>query len=84
MLRELTFAGLMSLVGAPCAAASEAPACETNDARGAIEEPATAPPPPTARPTVAQREPAPVRVPPRRRNGKPIPDAELIGPRGAL
>jgi hypothetical protein len=38
----------------------------------------------TARPTVAQREAAERPAPERRRNGKRIPDAELIGPRGAL
>ena len=38
----------------------------------------------TARPTVAQREVAERPAPERRRNGKRIPDAELIGPRGAL
>lgn len=64
--------------------------CQVDDTRRAVEEQRAAPPatPTAARPTVAQREApeqAATRAPAeRRRSGKRIPDAELIGPRGAL
>lgn len=64
--------------------------CQVDDTRRVVEEQraAPAPAPTVARPTVAQRETSEqtARTPSadRRRNGKRIPDAELIGPRGAL
>jgi hypothetical protein len=81
---------LITAVTAPVAMAAETGLdCQIDDSRRAVEEQRAAPPPTpnTARPTVAQRDiseaqrAAPVD---RRRNGKRIPDAELIGPRGAL
>jgi hypothetical protein len=87
LVRELVFAGLLSLTGAPADSSETAP-CETGDARRAIEQPVVQPPAPQA-PSVTLRrvgreDAVASRTPPRRRNGKPIPDAELIGPRGAL
>jgi hypothetical protein len=86
------FASLFSVAAIPVAGATENTAeCQLDDARRAesqrVEAPSTAATT-TARPTVAQREAVtePVARPPgeRRRGGKRIPDAELIGPRGAL
>lgn len=79
---------LFSVAACPFAVAAESAAdCELDETRReahARAEPAP-PAPPAARPTLAQREAEaqPAR-PERRRNGRPIPDAELIGPRGAL
>lgn len=86
-------AGLFTAALTPLAFASETTAeCQLDDARRDAPPPrAEAPPTPapsTARPTVARRETAEQAAPrveaPRRRSGKRIPDAELIGPRGAL
>lgn len=72
----------------PMAMASEGGAdCDVDDVRRATQQSleTPAPAPTVARPTVAQRDAPPARpAPDRRRNGKRIPDAELIGPRGAL
>ena len=89
-MRVWILAGLLTAAMAPLAAASENTAeCQLDETRRAAasrdEAPAT--PAPTARPTAAPRvaaEQAPRPETPRRRNGKRIPDAELIGPRGAL
>jgi len=85
--------GLFSIVAVPMAHASETfDECQLDDSRrSASERPAVAPPSQsgsapqalamqreTASPTAARAEAA------RRRDGKRIPDAELIGPRGAL
>jgi hypothetical protein len=83
-------AGLFTVATAPIAAAAEdfsecqldesrRPAAERVDAQAAA-------PAATARATVAQRAPETTQRQPveRRRSGKRIPDAELIGPRGAL
>lgn len=83
---------LITAATCPVAMAVEAGGldCQVDDSRRAAEEQRAAPPPApsAARPTVAQREvaePGAARTPAeRRRNGKRIPDAELIGPRGAL
>ncbi len=93
-MKVLILAGLFSVAAIPFAAASETVAeCELDDARRAHQQraEATAPEPNVARPTIvqrdesAQREEAPQRAAAvRRRSGKPIPDAELIGPRRAL
>lgn len=83
-------AGLFTAAMAPLAAASEnALECQLDDTRRAAAPRAEAPatPAPAARPAAAPRvaaEQAPRPETPRRRNGKRIPDAELIGPRGAL
>lgn len=92
-------AGLFTVAAAPFAAAAETDAaCQLDDSRRGITQRVDGPPPPapqsTARPTVAPRQVAQaeqgaveqtVRQPPdRRRSGKRIPDAELIGRRGAL
>ena len=82
--------GLFTAVMAPLAAASENPLeCQLDDTgrstQPRIEAPAS--PAPTARPTAAPREAAVQTTPretARRRGVKRIPDAELIGPRGAL
>jgi hypothetical protein len=83
-------AGLFTAVASPLAGATETTAeCQVDETRRAAQHRTEAPAAPTAsaRPTVAQRDVAePARPAPaeRRRNGKRIPDAELIGPRGAL
>jgi hypothetical protein len=84
-------AGLFTVAMAPFAAASESTVeCQLDDTRRAAapRTDAPAPPAPSAvRPTAAPRvaaEQAPRPEAPRRRGGKRIPDAELIGPRGAL
>jgi hypothetical protein len=67
--------------------------CQTDDTRRAAAEqrldvtPPPAPGAPTAaRPTVAQAQPGDAQRPAseRRRNGKRVPDAVLIAPRGVL
>jgi hypothetical protein len=81
---------LFSVAACPLAAAAESAAeCQLDEARREVQARAeTATPAATAaRPTVAQREAGEQPARPgaeRRRNGRPIPDAELIGPRGAL
>jgi hypothetical protein len=82
-------AGLFTAAFAPLAAAAESTAeCQLDDARRAAQTRADAPAPSaaTARPTVATRAEgaAPRSGAARRRSGKRVPDAELIGPRGAL
>jgi hypothetical protein len=82
------------------AAAESSAECQVDDARRTvqmrIDNGASGGSAPTARPTVLPREEAPQVAQreaddvqrraaiERRRNGKPIPDAELIGPRRAL
>lgn len=91
-MRVLLLAGLITAATVPFAVASENPIeCQLDDTRRAAAEermdsaPVAAPT--VARPTVATREaaaaPRPV-APDRRRNGKRVPDAELISPRGVL
>ncbi|MEQ1819909.1 MAG: hypothetical protein ABL871_15010 [Terricaulis sp.] len=93
-MRVLLLAGLITAATAPFAAASAAENdidCQATTRRAAAEERLDqAPPSPAvavARPNIVQREaadsPRPA-VPERRRSGKPIPDAQLIQPRGAL
>jgi len=93
-------AGLFTVVATPFAAAAESDAaCQLDDSRATLTLRVDGPPPPapspsTVRPTIAPRDvaqaeqddtPRPVRqAPDRRRSGKRIPDAELMGPRGAL
>ncbi len=93
-MKVLILAGLFSVAAIPFAAASETVAeCELDDARRAEQQPVEAPAsqPNVARPTIAQRDEAAQREEAgqradgvRRRSGKRIPDAELMGPRGAL
>lgn len=93
-MRMLLLAGLITAATAPIALAGESEIeCEGETRRAPAEQRLETPPPPapgattTARPTVAQREAPDTQRPAtteRRRNGKRIPDAELIGPRGAL
>lgn len=92
-------AGAFTAVSVPFAAAAEVSSeCQVDEVRRAAHvridgggAGGSAPPPRAEQPQprddqVAQREPveAPRPAPERRRNGKRIPDAELIGPRGAL
>lgn len=83
-------AGVFTVATIPFAAAVENTAeCQLDETRRSVEQRVTtpqAPAPAVARPTVAQRDAEETpRVPAdRRRGGKRIPDAELIGPRGAL
>lgn len=92
-MRLLVLAGLFTVATAPFAAAAESEIdCQLTDV-GRVQAdqrldqppaaPATAP-----RPVIVQREaadaPRPAIAAERRRSGKPIPDAQLIQPRGAL
>lgn len=95
-MKVWVLASLFTVAMAPAAFAVEDPAaCLLDDTRRAVSEPrAEAPPAPAtaARQTMVQRnvieegaaEPAPRQPVERRRNVKRIPDALLIGPRGAL
>lgn len=93
-MRVLLLAGLITAATAPFAAASAAENdidCQATTRRAAAEQRLDQAPPssPTAiaRPNVVQREAvadAPRPPTERRRSGKPIPDAQLIQPRGAL
>lgn len=91
-MKVWVLAGLFTVATAPFAAAAENTAeCQLDDTRRAEQtrlDTAAAPPPPVVvRPSAAPRETAEQTARPdaqRRRSGKPIPDAELIGPRGAL
>ncbi len=84
-MKVLVLAGLIAMAAAPLALAAESTAeCELDETRRDEARRAEAGPQ-TARPTVAQRSESTTRATPqRRRSGKRIPDAELIGPRGAL
>lgn len=91
-MKAWMLAGLMTVAMAPMAYAAEsAVACQVDDIRRATQERAEAPPPApsapgAARAAVAQRDAteSAARSEPRRRTGKRIPDAELIGPRSTL
>jgi hypothetical protein len=96
-MKVWVLAGLFTFATAPFAMAAEDPAeCQLDEARRTAQQRVDTPPADPAatiaRPTVAQRdttvEPAPrastAGGTDRRRNGKRIPDAQLIGPRGAL
>ncbi len=90
-MRVLLLAGLITAATAPFAAAAENEIeCQATDTRRVQAEARfdQAPPSPAAaRPNVAQREAAEAPRPAvaeRRRGGKPVPDAQLIQPRGTL
>ncbi len=98
-MKVWVLAGLFTVVTAPFAAAAESDAaCQLDESRRAVTQRLDGAPPPapqtTARPTVAPRDIATAeqtaadqsarQAAERRRSGKRIPDAELIGPRGAL
>jgi hypothetical protein len=94
-MKVLILAGLITAATVPFAAASETEIdCQLDETRrtSAQQRIDPAPPPPApaatpARPTVAQREAVETPSRPaaeRRRNGKPVPDAELMSPRGVL
>lgn len=91
-MRVLLLAGLITAATVPFAAASETDidaVAETSrvSAEQRLDQPPPSPAIAVGRQTVAPREaaetprPTPVE---RRRSGKPIPDAQLIQPRGAL
>lgn len=92
-MRVLVLAGLFTVATVPFAAASEnVIECQFTDLGRAqadqrLDQPPAAPAS-APRPVVVQREAAdsqrPTTAAERRRGGKPIPDAQLIQPRGAL
>lgn len=90
MIRVVIIAGAISALTCGVAAASEGEIeCQSEDARSEERERVPSPPSPqaVARPSEGARvmAGAPTQpIAPRRRNGKTIPDAELIGPRGTL
>lgn len=88
-MKALILAGLLSAATIPMAVAAENTAeCQVDEARRAAAQRAVTPPAQSApRSTEAQRvetEQDARAANVRRRNGKRIPDAELIGPRGSL
>lgn len=94
-MRVVVLAGLITVATVPFAAASESEIeCQFDESRRASAEqrldvPPTAPaatPPNTARPLAAPAQPveAPRQTAERRRNGKRVPDATLMSPRGVL
>jgi hypothetical protein len=91
-MKVWVLAGLFTVATAPMAfAAEDTTECQLDETRRASQQQVEAQGVATiARPTVAERvvvdpAPVPVRAPAeRRRSGKRIPDAQLIGPRGAL
>lgn len=90
-MRVLALAGLITVAIVPFAAAEDEIACQPDDLRRTqaeqrLDQAPLAPSVPV-RPAAAQREAAaetPRQPAERRRSGKPIPDAQLIQPRGAL
>lgn len=92
-MKAWILAGMITAATAPFAAASESEIeCQLEETRRATQTRSSEiPAPPNAntivRPTAAPRDEADQAqraAPPRRRSGKPIPDAELIGPRSTL
>jgi hypothetical protein len=87
-MKAWILAGILSTATIPFASASEmTDECQLDESRRAERRNATAAPaaPTVAQSTVAERAPEPSRAQAqRRRSGKHIPDAELIGVRGAL
>lgn len=90
MIKASLIAGALVLIAFP-ARADRAPDCQVGGARAqACIDSGVQPPAPRATPAPAlqaapRAEAQPQRqLPVRRRNSKRIPDAELIGPRGAL
>jgi hypothetical protein len=87
-MKVMVWAGLLALAGLAFAAEAKASvACDANPSPQTEHErvAAPAPPPRLARPVLARRQEAErdARAT-RRRGGRHIPDAELIGPRGSL
>lgn len=90
-MKVWVMAGAFAAFAFPTVAAADVTSpCRTDDTRGVLStdrvEATSAPASQTsARQSTAQRETQEARVEPqRRRSGKRVPDAELIGPRGAL
>lgn len=88
-MKVLILAGLLSAAAIPMAAAVEnTTECQVDDARRTAQQRAETPAAPRAvRPTAVHRAEAAQdarAASERRRSGKRIPDAELIGPRGSL
>lgn len=92
-MRVLLLAGLITAATAPFAAAAENDDvidCQITDTRRApaeqrLDQAPQSPAATISRPNVAQREAEAARAAAeRRRGGKPVPDAQLIQPRGTL
>ena len=90
-MKVWVLAGVLSAVAFPTAAAADTIGpCQTEEVRSVIapdraEMTSVSAAPAAARPAATQREASDTRGDPtRRRSGKRVPDAELIGPRGAL
>lgn len=85
-MKAWVLAGVMSVVTIPFASAAETTGeCQLDETRRSAQPQSAPAAPSVARPTVAERAAEPTRAhAPRRRSGKHIPDAELIGVRGAL
>lgn len=87
-MRVLALASLIAVCATPAFAVENTKACQLDETRRGEPEvsapqPASAPAP-TAAARAAAVTPERAEPAPRRRSGRRIPDAELIGPRGAL
>lgn len=89
-MKVWVLAGLFTVATIPFAAAAEdATECQVDETRRATQTRTDAPPAPppqvvVVRPTAEREAEPPAARDARRRNGKRIPDAELIGPRVPL
>lgn len=87
-MRLWVVAGALAAAAFPSVAAAErTEVCQEESRSSATAEraePTMAPAPNATRPVIVQREAQDATRDARRRGGKRIPDAELIGPRGAL
>lgn len=84
-MRVLVLAGLITAVSAPFAAAAENEIeCQVTDLRRAPAEQRIDQAPQSPAATTVARQTAPPPAVERRRGGKPVPDAQLIQPRGTL
>jgi hypothetical protein len=89
-MKVFVLAGALAAVAFPAAAAADiGEPCPVEETRSSLApdraEPVSTPAPTApSRQSTAQREPESRAETTRRRSGKRLPDAELIGPRGAL
>ncbi len=88
-MRVPALAALIAFCATPAFAADNTKACQLDETRrrepeAAASQPAPAPTQAAAVPREVVATPERSEPAPRRRSGRRIPDAELIGPRGAL
>jgi hypothetical protein len=89
-MRVLALASLIAVCATPAFGSENTKACQLDETRRREPELTAPQPAPTqaearaAAPRAAEAPPERVEPAPRRRGGRRIPDAELIGPRGVL